>query len=143
MILRLVTFCNIDTDICGVGALVEEGVVDLQAAAAEQAALPGRWDNSLVTVLSNLQWVQWAKQIVDEPRADWLLKHSAVKLLPPVPNSGKLLLLAGNYVEHLREAGSFEFQKRDEALPEDHPQVFLKPTTDTLIPHLSYQTGRK
>ncbi len=134
MTLRLVTFQKQDTSDWRVGALTEDGVVDLSAQAEQQpASLPGEWDNSLITVLSQAEWIEWAKQVVQNASEQQLLDRSLVRLLPPVPDPGKLFLLAGNYVEHLRESGSFDFQKEDEGLPEKEPHIFVKPPVDTLI----------
>ncbi len=128
MTLRLVTFQKQDANDGRVGALTEDGIVDLSAQAEQQpASLPGEWDNSLITVLSQNRWIEWAKQVVQSANEQDVLKRAAVKLLPPVPRPGKLFLLAGNYREHLREAGSFGFQKEDEEFPEEEPQIFIKP----------------
>ena len=134
MTLRLVTFQAQEGETARVGALTEDGVVDLTAQAEQQpASLPDAWDNSLITVLSQLQWIDWAKQCVEAASGQQLLDRSSIRLLPPVPRPGKLFLLAGNYREHLREAGSFDFQKEDEDLPEEEPLIFVKPPLDTLI----------
>jgi len=132
--LRLVTFQKQDANGWYVGALTEDGVVDLTAQAEQEpASLPEQWDNSLTTVLSQPQWIDWAKQAVQAASEEHLLDRSLVRLLPPVPRPGKLFLLAGNYREHLREAGSFDFQGEDEDLPEEEPLIFVKPPVDTLI----------
>ncbi len=134
MTLRLVTFQKYDANDQHVGALTEDGIVDLtDRAEQEPAGLPAAWGNSLITVLSQPQWIDWAKQCVEAPSEQHLLARSSVRLLPPVPRPGKLFLLAGNYTEHLREAGSFDFQKEDETLPEEEPLIFAKPPIDTLI----------
>ncbi len=134
MTLRLVTFQEQDANDQRVGALTEDGVVDLSAQAEQQpASLPGKWDNSLITVLSQSEWIEWAKQVVQAANEQDLLERASVRLLPPVPHPGKLFLLAGNYMEHLREASSFDFQKEDEALREEEPHIFVKPPIDTLI----------
>lgn len=134
MTLRLVTFQKQDANDWRVGALTEDSVVDLTThAEQEPASLPEQWDNSLITVLSQSQWIQWAKQCVEAAGEQQLLDRSSIRLLPPVPRPGKLFLLAGNYLEHLREAGSFDFQKEDEDLPEEEPHIFVKPPVDTLI----------
>lgn len=49
----------------------------------------------------------------------------SMQLLPPVPNPGKLLCLAGNYREHIIESG-FTAPETDDVLTQ---QVFLKPAT--------------
>ncbi len=134
MTLRLVTFQKQNTNNWHVGALAEDRVVDLSAQAEQEpASLPAAWDNSLITVLSQSEWIDWARQVVQNTSEEHLLNRSSVRLLPPVPHPGKLFLLAGNYTEHLREASSFDFQKEDEALPEEEPLIFVKPPIDTVI----------
>src|SRR6185295_9034457 len=49
----------------------------------------------------------------------------ANRLLPPIPNPGKLLCLAGNYREHIIESG-FAAPEANDIIT---PQVFLKPST--------------
>jgi len=53
----------------------------------------------------------------------------SVKLLAPLPNPGKFLLMAGNYKKHVEEYGG--------TVPEGHitPQFFLKPDTCINNPH--------
>jgi 2,4-diketo-3-deoxy-L-fuconate hydrolase len=71
--------------------------------------------------------------------ADWVAKngntlpggarlpHDAIELLVPVPRPNKLLLLAGNYNEHLTEGGGAATERS-----ETFPYVFTKPPTTTL-----------
>ena len=47
------------------------------------------------------------------------------RLMPPIPNPGKLLCLAGNYREHIIESG-YAAPDADDVIT---PQVFLKPST--------------
>ncbi len=49
--------------------------------------------------------------------------------LPPVPRAPKLICVASNYLEHLREGGS------NEDVGEVRPQLFLKPPSTTLRGH--------
>ncbi|MFO1064010.1 MAG: fumarylacetoacetate hydrolase family protein [Pirellulales bacterium] len=51
-----------------------------------------------------------------------------VQLLPPLAKPPKLLLLAGNYAEHVKEQGDLAAEKRD-----TFPYVFMKPPSTTLI----------
>ena len=51
-------------------------------------------------------------------------------LAPPVPEPPKLLCLAGNYAEHIREGGGTALQKEKTT-----PRVFMKPPSTTLIAH--------
>src|SRR5262245_6560499 len=55
------------------------------------------------------------------------LSHEAVEVLVPIPRPNKLLLLAGNYNEHLREGGGAATERA-----ETFPYVFWKPPTTTL-----------
>src|SRR3989304_2305372 len=53
-----------------------------------------------------------------------------VAFLPPVPRPAKILLLAGNYSEHVEESGAKDREKLQQA-----PRVFMKPPSTTLIGH--------
>ncbi len=55
------------------------------------------------------------------------LPLSEVQLLVPIPNPGKLLLLAGNYARHIEEGGG-----RAEERAKTFPYVFMKPPATTL-----------
>ncbi len=55
------------------------------------------------------------------------LPVSRIKLLVPIPNPGKLLLLAGNYSKHIEESGG-----RAEERAKTFPYVFMKPPATTL-----------
>lgn len=52
-----------------------------------------------------------------------------VKLAAPIPRPGKILALAGNYAEHIRESGR-ELAKKDKVTP----RVFIKPATCVVGP---------
>src|SRR5262245_39551356 len=52
----------------------------------------------------------------------------AADLLVPIPRPNKLLLLAGNYNEHLQESGGAATERK-----ETFPYVFWKPPTTTLV----------
>jgi 2-keto-4-pentenoate hydratase/2-oxohepta-3-ene-1,7-dioic acid hydratase in catechol pathway len=55
------------------------------------------------------------------------LDANAVKLLVPIPNPSKLMLLAGNYSAHIEEGGG-----RAEERERTFPYVFMKPPSTTL-----------
>ncbi|MFM2092963.1 MAG: hypothetical protein RIS70_87 [Planctomycetota bacterium] len=55
------------------------------------------------------------------------LRTDSVQLLVPIPRPNKLLLLAGNYNEHIREGGGPETERA-----ETFPYVFMKPPSTTL-----------
>ncbi len=56
------------------------------------------------------------------------IELAKVTLLPPVARPPKLLLLAGNYAEHVREQGGTAAEKS-----RTFPYVFMKPPSTTLI----------
>src|SRR5438552_7030559 len=70
----------------------------------------------------------FAATIDGSPQAAVRLAHDAVELLVPIPRPNKLLLLAGNYNEHLTEGGGAGTERA-----ETFPYVFWKPPTTTLV----------
>lgn len=62
-----------------------------------------------------------AEAVFDRPAAG---RTADLRLLPPVPNPGKILCLAGNYQEHIREGGGAEVDKSRST-----PHLFIKPRT--------------
>ncbi|HTE17110.1 MAG TPA: fumarylacetoacetate hydrolase family protein [Armatimonadota bacterium] len=63
-----------------------------------------------------------------EALAGQVLPLDAVRLKPPVPQARKLLALAGNYQEHIREGGRPNHEKG-----ETYPYFFMKPPSTTLV----------
>lgn len=57
----------------------------------------------------------------------WLPRNE-VELLPPIARPPKLLLLAGNYAEHITEQGDVAKQRSD-----TFPYVFMKPATTCMV----------
>jgi 2-keto-4-pentenoate hydratase/2-oxohepta-3-ene-1,7-dioic acid hydratase in catechol pathway len=70
---------------------------------------------------------QWAATGNDGALAAARLAHEAVELLVPIPRPNKLLLLAGNYNEHITEGGGRATERA-----ETFPYVFTKPPSTTL-----------
>jgi 2-keto-4-pentenoate hydratase/2-oxohepta-3-ene-1,7-dioic acid hydratase in catechol pathway len=66
-----------------------------------------------------------------EPRGESLdaiaIPTAEAKLLVPIPRPNKLLLLAGNYAEHIQERGGYAAERA-----ETFPYVFMKPPSTTL-----------
>lgn len=69
----------------------------------------------------------WAAKNEASLPATAKLPHESVELLVPIPRPDKLLLLAGNYNEHLTEGGGAATERA-----ETFPYVFWKPPTTTL-----------
>lgn len=62
------------------------------------------------------------------PLEDLAIPIADVRLLTPIPNPPKLLLLAGNYAKHIEEHGGVAAERQ-----ETFPYVFMKPPSTTLI----------
>lgn len=60
-------------------------------------------------------------------RAELVIPTADVRLLVPIPRPPKLLLLAGNYAEHIIERGGTVAERE-----ETFPYVFMKPPSTTL-----------
>ena len=65
------------------------------------------------------------KKVAAKPKKNAVLKASKVKLLPPIPDPGKILCIGLNYKDHAAEMGN--------PLP-TYPVVFTR-FTSTLVPH--------
>src|SRR5437867_5359912 len=70
---------------------------------------------------------EWAARNDGGVAANMRLAHEAVELLVPIPRPNKLLLLAGNYNEHLQEGGGASTERA-----ETFPYLFWKPSSTTL-----------
>ncbi len=70
---------------------------------------------------------QLAQWLAGQPTIAGQLDPSKVELLAPVPRPNKILLLAGNYAEHIKERGGIATERA-----ETFPYVFMKPPSTTL-----------
>lgn len=115
------------------GLLDGERVLDLAAVAAAHGADAGLVGSMAVFLTAGARARDLAASLHEAARraADpaWWSDLAAVRLLPPVPRPPKLLCLAGNYAEHIREGGGVAPAKTSTT-----PQPFSKPIT-TLIAH--------
>ena len=117
------------------GALYDTGVVDLAAAAA--AAGEGKEPFCLRSIRLMLATgdlgFDEAHRGLEFARANgdptWVHDLSSVRLLAPLTNPRKVLALAGNYADHIREGG-----ERPPSPEQSIPAVFLKPATTLIGP---------
>ncbi len=72
-----------------------------------------------------LQLLDWVES--EDFPTDVAYPIDQVKLLVPIPRPNKLLLLAGNYAEHVAETGDVGRERE-----ETFPYVFMKPPSTTL-----------
>ena len=70
---------------------------------------------------------RWVDELEQHALAELAIPIDDLKLLIPIPRPNKILLLAGNYADHVVERGG-EVAERVETFP----YVFLKPPSTTL-----------
>ncbi len=132
MPLRLVNFLPASGEGAHCGAWTEAGIVDLTLAAAlATPTLLGRFPD-VVTVLSAPELIEVARELAESGAVEPAPRES-ITLLPPVPQPGKLFLLAGNYLGHVEESARAGAKQ---GMPQEWrggPRVFMKPSTDTVI----------
>jgi 2-keto-4-pentenoate hydratase/2-oxohepta-3-ene-1,7-dioic acid hydratase in catechol pathway len=111
--------------------LTDAGIVDIPA--IWQGPNPPR------SVLEVLQRGPACLEKLAEPAAsaDILTPLDSVRLLAPIPRPGKLLALAGNYSEHIKEAAlkrGFKLGLSDSPRNTTVPRPFLMPSTVAIGP---------
>jgi 2-keto-4-pentenoate hydratase/2-oxohepta-3-ene-1,7-dioic acid hydratase in catechol pathway len=120
------------------GAVTPQGILDVEAC-ARRANDPAEVRQALVShhlgsALAFLEggetaWVAVADVIAQAGEfPECLYAPDRVALRPPVPGAHKLLCLAGNYQEHIREGGAPNYRKE-----ETYPYFFMKPPSTALI----------
>ena len=119
--MRILTF-NVDGQ-TRLGALLSgERVLDVGNIYPTALALIEAGDLGMASILSAVERAERGEALAGPIRA-----LSSVRLRPPVPQARKLLALAGNYQEHVRERGRPTYPKE-----ETYPYFFLKPPSTTL-----------
>ncbi len=80
--------------------------------------------------MGSQRWQQMMAQLreIDADASSPKIATSEVQLLPPLAHPPKLLLLAGNYAEHVREQGGVATERE-----RTFPYVFMKPPSTTLV----------
>lgn len=105
------------------GALLSgERVMDLTTVYPTALAFLEAGEYGMTSVLSAIERAERGEAL-----AGPLRPLDSVKLRPPVPQARKLLALAGNYNEHVKEGGRPTFAKE-----ETYPYFFMKPPSTTL-----------
>jgi 2-keto-4-pentenoate hydratase/2-oxohepta-3-ene-1,7-dioic acid hydratase in catechol pathway len=130
--MKLITYRRNQDISCGV--LTDKGIIDV----------PSVWDgpNPPRTIKDVLERGQSCLSPKDSLRsklvrlaktADILTPPDSVKLLAPIPRPGKVIGLAGNYVEHIKEAG-LKLGLSDSPRKTTVPRPFLMPPTVVIGP---------
>lgn len=102
----------------------DDAIVDLSAA-AEAAGGPALFGDMLTFLESGGEGMAAAAQLADGAAT---MSLDDVTLCAPVPQPGKLLCIAGNFVEHIEES-SRKIAPQDK----ETPRFFMKPSTNTVI----------
>lgn len=106
------------------GALLSgERVLDLTNVYPTALAFLEAGELGLTSILSAVERAEKGESL-----AGAIHSLDSVKLRPPVPQARKLLALAGNYDEHVKEGGRPTHPKE-----ETYPYFFMKPPSTTLI----------
>jgi 2-keto-4-pentenoate hydratase/2-oxohepta-3-ene-1,7-dioic acid hydratase in catechol pathway len=106
------------------GALLSgERVLDLTNVYPTALAFLDAGEVGMSTCLSAVERAEAGEALAGQVRP-----LDSIRLKAPVPQARKLLALAGNYEEHVREGGRPSFTKE-----ETYPYFFMKPPSTTLI----------
>jgi 2-keto-4-pentenoate hydratase/2-oxohepta-3-ene-1,7-dioic acid hydratase in catechol pathway len=106
------------------GALLSgERVLDLTNVYPTALAFLEAGEVGMSTVLSAIERAEAGESLAGQVRP-----LSSLQIKPPVPQARKVLALAGNYQEHVREGG-----RPTHAKEETYPYFFLKPGSTALV----------
>ena len=123
--MKLITFAQNNTISCGV--LTENGIVDIPRAWKTNDA-----PKTLLEILERGRpCLDKISQISQSARE--FIPLNSVKLLAPLQRPGKIIALAGNYSEHIKEAG-LSLGLSDSPRQTTVPRPFIKPATCVLNP---------
>jgi 2-keto-4-pentenoate hydratase/2-oxohepta-3-ene-1,7-dioic acid hydratase in catechol pathway len=123
--MKLVTYLHNESISCGI--LTSEGLIDIPS--AWQGPNPPR--NVKEILQKGASCLATLAELADS--ADALTQLDSVTLLAPIPRPGKAIALAGNYSEHIREAG-LTLGLSDSPRQTTVPRPFLMPPTVVIGP---------
>ncbi len=126
--MKLLTFADVEKG-ARLGVALDDRVYDLQRVAAQYGvALPADMLSLLQLGKPGLETAQSLVEAIGEDRLPGM-PLARTRLLAPILRPPKILALAGNYVEHVRESG---WQMPDKTGVT--PRVFMKPATAVIGP---------
>ncbi len=124
--MKLITYSRNQSTSCGI--LTDKGLIDI----------PSVWSgpNPPRSIKEILRRGQSCLEKLAEPAqsTDILTPLEQVKLLAPIPRPGKVIALAGNYSEHIKEAG-LALGLSDSPRKTTVPRPFLMPATVVIGPN--------
>jgi 2-keto-4-pentenoate hydratase/2-oxohepta-3-ene-1,7-dioic acid hydratase in catechol pathway len=124
-LMKLVTYSRDDTVSCAI--LSDTGLIDI----------PRAWDGpnpprSIKEILRRGQDCLSKLAELEKSATDGLIATDSVRLLAPIPRPGKIIALAGNYSEHIKEADisrGFQLGLSDSPRNSTVPRPFIMPAT--------------
>lgn len=118
--MKLITYSRKGSISCGI--LADEGIIDISSSWAGRNR-----PHSVKEILQkDPSCLAELAELADS--ADDFVPLESVKLLAPVPRPGKVLALAGNYSEHIKEAG-LALGLSDSPRQSTVPRPFIMPST--------------
>src|SRR5581483_11133980 len=130
--MRFVTYDPTGTG-ARLGLLDGERILDLAAVAGAHGSDAGAFTSMLALIAAGQHAQEAAETLRSFARgrdaAGWWTPLADARLRPPVPTPPKIICLAGNYADHIREGGLTASPKETTT-----PLLFSKPVT-TLIGH--------
>jgi 2-keto-4-pentenoate hydratase/2-oxohepta-3-ene-1,7-dioic acid hydratase in catechol pathway len=127
--MKLITYSKDGSDFCGI--LTDKGIIDI--ASAWQDKNPP-W--SVKTILR--RGSACLEKLTElETKVSDFIPLGSVKLLAPIPKPGKVIALAGNYSEHIKEASTnrgFKLGLSDSPREKTVPRPFIMPLTAVANP---------
>ena len=128
--MKLVTYARDKSVCCGI--LTDRGVIDIPS------VWPGPNPPRSVKEILERGQACLDKLALLADSADIFTPLDSVKLLAPIPRPNKILALAGNYAEHIKEAG-LKLGLSDSPRKTTVPRPFLKPSTVVIGPNEEIQ----
>jgi len=123
--MKLATYSKEGSVCCGI--LTNDGLIDIVS----------EWDGSdsprSIKEILERGSACLEKLAVLENSTEAFISFASVKLLAPIPRPGKILALAGNYVEHIKEAG-LKLGLSDSPRLTTTPRPFIMPSTAVANP---------
>jgi 2-keto-4-pentenoate hydratase/2-oxohepta-3-ene-1,7-dioic acid hydratase in catechol pathway len=123
--MKLITYLWNKSVSCGI--LTDRGVIDIPS------VWPGPNPPRSVKEILERDQTCLDKLAILVESADTFTPLDSVKLLAPIPRPNKILALAGNYAEHIKEAG-LKLGLSDSPRKTTVPRPFLKPSTVVIGP---------
>jgi acylpyruvate hydrolase len=108
--MRLVRYEG-NNGVARLGALTDNGIVPLEAAARSVAAAPEVFSSISSFLLAGDSAIENARRLIQTAPPSAFTSASNVKLLAPIPRPGKIIAVGLNYRDHSIEAGAKELPK--------------------------------